>query len=199
MKVNKGKMLSRYEKFIQTITEISKDTSNRVSLVDSEKTMFDFDLITGEFVSEMSKNGRNASETIRSNDGLLIKDDKYYFIEFKNKKMIRSDNSEPINKDVYILTEKNYNSMLVLSYLTQQNIKELKLKTEYILVYSKDKNADYYISDSSSRDKIGDLLANKSNKRIIKFKQDFFEGYLFNKVLTIDEEEFINNFLPQIG
>lgn len=192
-------MLSRYEKFIQTITEISKDTSNRVSLVDSEKTMFDFDLITGEFVSEMSKNGRNASETIRSNDGLLIKDDKYYFIEFKNKKMIRSDNSEPINKDVYILTEKNYNSMLVLSYLTQQNIKELKLKTEYILVYSKDKNADYYISDSSSRDKIGDLLANKSNKRIIKFKQDFFEGYLFNKVLTIDEEEFINNFLPQIG
>lgn len=199
MKVNKGKMLSRYEKFIQTITEISKDTSNRVSLVDSEKTMFDFDLITGEFVSEMSKNGRNASETIRSNDGLLIKDDKYYFIEFKNKKMIRSDNNEPINKDVYILTEKNYNSMLVLSYLTQQNIKELKLKTEYILVYSKDKNADYYISDSSSRDKIGDLLANKSNKRIIKFKQDFFEGYLFNKVLTIDEEEFINNFLPQIG
>lgn len=199
MKVNKGKMLSRYEKFIQTITEISKDTSNRVSLVDSEKTMFDFDLITGEFVSEMSKNGRNASETIRSNDGLLIKDDKYYFIEFKNKKMIRSDNNEPINKDVYILTEKNYNSMLVLSYLTQQNIKELKLKTEYILVYSKDKNADYYISDSSSRDKIGYLLANKSNKRIIKFKQDFFEGYLFNKVLTIDEEEFINNFLPQIG
>lgn len=175
--------LRDYEK---TLKETSYD--NDQCMTNSQIKVICFD----DFVKEEYCPNRKLIGALSSNDALYCCEGKYVFIEFKNGKLIKRNNDE-IRK----LEKKNINSMFILLDLTKNSFHELSEKTDYILVYNKEKNdiskiGDYFIKQGKSKKEIQD------NDEIISFGLEKFKGYCFKNVHTYSKEEFETKFVKRI-
>ena len=106
------------------LLETSKDKAKKETMMDSEIEVINFDTIKDSYVQLFK------IEKINSNDALIIRDDEYLFIEFKNGK-IRD------TKDVFEIYSKIYDSLIILSNILEKTLIELKDRVSYILVFNK--------------------------------------------------------------
>ena len=175
------------DKFKKTLSLTSLDKSRNVCMTGSQLMVVDFDEVKNQYVSSL---GTRAVPAPNSNDALHVdRNDRMYFVEFKNGKV-----------DKYKLMQKNYDSTIILSTILDENIANLKERLEYILVYDEEKNPDgkdlgVLVQPAPSRDKIGKSFAKQSKVNFIKFNQGFFVNYLFSKVHTITKSEFEEKFV----
>jgi len=137
---------SDYTSTIQTLTQVAMDdsASNR-ELKDNPQTqllicsslkLYNFDEVTKLYQKGKIKRGFD----IRSCDGLFITPrDELYLVEFKNRSLIFQDKKEEALEEMELL-EKAQSSLLALSDLLQMDIRILRSKITYILVYNPNKN-----------------------------------------------------------
>ena len=117
------------DKFKKTLSLTSLDKSRNVCMTGSQLMVVDFDEVKNQYVSSL---GTRAVPAPNSNDALHVdRNDRMYFVEFKNGKV-----------DKYKLMQKNYDSTIILSTILDENIANLKERLEYILVYDEEKNPD---------------------------------------------------------
>ena len=175
------------DKYKRTLSHTSLDKSRNVCMTGSQLMVVDFDEVKNQYVSSL---GTRAEAAPNSNDALHVgRNDRMYFVEFKNGKV-----------NPYKLMQKNYDSTIILSTILDENIANLKERLEYILVYDEEKNPDgkdsgVLVQQASFRDKIGKAFAKQSKENFIKFNQGFFVNYLFSKVHTITKSEFEEMFV----
>ncbi len=193
------------KKHINSITNVSLDSTNNTSLVKSDFKVIDFDAVKDDY-----------NQRLKSNDALFFTFQKFkgnhmIFIEFKNGFINDSENKQ--------LFEKIYDSVNILSDIMCKNKFELMHNNPieyfkecgcYILVYNS-KNEPYnekYMTKETqkglSRQKytgrtipkknfrmgIKRHLAKNANRDIVLFGLDFFRNYLFKNVYTYTEKEF---------
>ena len=175
------------DKFKKTLSLTSLDKSRNVCMTGSQLMVVDFDEVKNQYVSSL---GTRAVPAPNSNDALHVdRNDRMYFVEFKNGKV-----------DKYKLMQKNYDSTIILSTILDENIANLKERLEYILVYDEEKNPEgkdsgLLVQQSSFNDKIRQDFAKQSNENFIKFNQGFFVNYLFSDVHTITKSDFEKKFV----
>ena len=117
------------DKYKRTLSHTSLDKSSKVYMTDSKLMVVDFDEVKNQYVSSM---GHREEAAPNSNDALYVsRNDRMYFVEFKNGKV------KP-----YKLMQKNYDSTIILSTILDENIANLKERLEYILVYDEEKNPE---------------------------------------------------------
>jgi len=112
----------------QTLTDVSYDKVSAVSLIDSGKKIYNFDLTT-KFVCKKLRNGNNLS----SCDGLLLRDGNFVLIEFKHQKPTKIDKTEIIKKA--------YDSFTTIRMIIDQTISvdELRAKSVLFVVFEDEK------------------------------------------------------------
>lgn len=182
------------EDYPKSIKELSFDSSANEFMVHTPVQAIDFDSVKDQFVSSMGKRECSAP---KSNDALYIDElGNYYFIEFKNGKNIQT------SKGRYELMQKNYDSVFILAFLLSEKIETLREKLQYILVYNEEKHDkeqlnERPVQESRERDNIGKSMFKKVNSPFIRFGQDFFKGYLFSEVFTLNREEFQEMFVSK--
>lgn len=183
--MNKEKLLNDY---ISTMRETSYDSDNKEYMSLSDIEVIDFDNVKGEYVSKKYwPDSQKPIDHIRSCDTFYISDDdKFYLIEFKNGKISR--------KKQYQIYEKIYDSFIILLDVFNMTVSDWRIKTEFILVYNsknnKEDNEPENIQDSKSRAEIGNFISSKADENFIRFGLGKYQDYLFNKVFTLTEEEF---------
>lgn len=179
---------------ITSLKETSKDDSNKEVMTECLVQAVNFDKVMKNFCN------KNLTTRLKSIDALLNCNDKEItFIEFKNGHINN-------NKDPYKIKEKIYNSVLVLSIITDKTVSEIKNCTNFILVYNNKKNQeetekggkkDRY-NDSPSRDSIENKISSFANRNFIRFGLDMFESYCFKTVNTYTEDEFEEIFVKKL-
>lgn len=186
--MNKLKSRDEYKGNIKTLKETSKDKANGEFMTESQLEAIDFDQVKLDYSGKF-----NLKNTPKSNDALCKIDGKFYFIEFKNGKIIPHE-----------LWQKIYDSVFILSDINEVSLSEIKKKVSYILVYNEDKinkekanhkDPNKRISDSKSYCKIVKAVTKMGNKEIDYFKvRKLFENYCFKEVYTYTKEEFNEKF-----
>ena len=182
MKNKNGWNLGDYEK---TLEETSCD--NDQCMTNSQIKVICFD----DFVRKEYCPKRKLIGALSSNDVLYCYEDKYVFIEFKNGKLIKN------NDEIRKLEKKNIDGIFILLDLTKNNFDELTEKTDYILVYNKEKNdiskiGNYFIKQGKS------TKEKQNSDEIICFGLEKFKGYCFKNVHTYSKEEFEEKFVKKI-
>lgn len=178
---------------ITSLKETSKDDSNKEVMTECLVQAVNFDKVMENFCY------KNLTSRLKSIDALLNCNDKEItFIEFKNGHI---NKGEP-----YKIKGKIYNSVLVLSIITDKTVSEIKNCTNFILVYNSKKNQeetekggkkDRY-NDSPSRDSIENKISSFANRHFIRFGLGIFESYCFKTVNTYTEDEFEENFVKKL-
>lgn len=173
-----------------TLENISYDNINDEYITNSQKIAIDFDK-----VKNLYNNENNNSFELKSNDALyIVKNNIYYFIEFKNGdlKDYKNKLSYTIKKDLQL---KIYDSWFILS-----DIEYLDGKKYIPNMFSFSKNCIVYILVYNS--KKNGQLKNKShwiNKGKINLLKLFglakFEKFLLKEVNIYDENEFETKFI----
>ena len=165
------------------LLETSKDKAKKETMMDSEIEVINFDTIKDSYVQLFK------IEKINSNDALIIRDDEYLFIEFKNGK-IRDI------KDVFEIYSKIYDSLIILSNILEKTLIELKDRVSYILVFNKELEHTRKF-ERAEEGFIKHLNKNSEIERIY-FGLRKFEKYCFKKVYTYSVEEFKSKFLQSL-
>ncbi len=178
------------ENYKKTMRDLSVDSTNKEYMTDSLVQAIDFDRVKDQFTSGI---GYRDCKSPMSNDALYIDSDgTHYFIEFKNG----------ANITPHELSQKNYDSTIILAMLLSEKLEALKDNLQYILVYNEEKNTEEflikrYVQKSKERDSIGKLFSKKANTTFVFFQQDFFKGYLFSEVFTLNKKEFQEMFVSK--
>lgn len=168
------------EKYLSSFKKTSWDPMKSESLIDDDVyPVYNFDEIT-TFLCRTWRMGENLS----SCDGLVIRDDKIYLIEFKNQRMM--------NIDKKVLSKKAFDSLYLLmhSLYPDKSIKELKDRVVLYVVHLQ--------SDSKSFDMFKDKAATFAKERhpvdfgLAKYRE------FYSDVYTVGRAEFIKNHLPKI-
>lgn len=166
-----------------TLKEVSYDDANDEYMVELEIDVIDFDKVKELYCSSLK-----LSESPKSCDALLIDEKNSVFIEFKNGEV-----------DTYDIRKKIYESLLIFSDITGCTIGETRKKLDYILVYNEESNnknrghRDFIknnIPSSPSLDFIASSISRFANKKIVKFRVNDFQTFLFRNVNTYTKEEF---------
>lgn len=185
------------KRFEVTLKETSYDKANKEYMCDLSCAAIDFDCLKDQFVRSFDL--RNVSAP-SSNDALIVKDDEYIFIEFKNGHI------NP--KIAFEIQKKIYDSFIILSDLCDEVLSDLKKKTSFILVYNGDKNDGHLLEGfnistrkkgktherENSRNEIVNTLFGLANERLIRFNLEIFLDYLFKDVYTLTLEEFVEEY-----
>lgn len=174
----------------KTICDLSCDKTNGEYMTHSLVEAIDFDRVKDQFISGIGYRDCNSP---MSNDALYTDSDgTHYFIEFKNgAKIIPHE-----------LSQKNYDSTIILAMLLSEKLEVLRDKLQYILVYNEEKITEEsinkrHVQKSKERDFIGKIFSKKANTTFVLFQQDFFKGYLFSEVFTLNKKEFQEMFVSK--
>ena len=182
------------EKFKSTLKETSKDNSNIARgsvkyMTDSEKEVVNFDVVKKDYVENLG-----LSIVPKSNDALLIVDDKVsFFIEFKNGSIN--------NEKTYEIQKKIYDSLLLILDLIDNSISFSRKYLHYILVYNEELSHPSKLFDEEEfvkrnneyklyRDKIVKRVKLLSANNYIQFGLGYFEKIYFKSVNTFTKKEF---------
>lgn len=162
-----------------TLKKASWDKSKKVSMCDSRIKVINFDNI-----SKVYSKTKGLPSIPTSNDALYIdRNDKWYFIEFKNGSVDKSN-----------IYRKLYDSLIILIELEIiPNIDFVRKNVHYILVYNSEK-ADV-IPKSEGREENYKFFQRLSKSEVRLFDIDKFEKYLFEATHTYTKEEFLEKFV----
>lgn len=159
-------------------------------MTNSEIQVINFDKVKESYISEMK-----LPNTPCSNDALYIgKDEKIFFVEFKNGVMKK--------EKIFNVYYKIYDSLLIFNDIVGENISFCRKNLYFILVYNEGKNScenDKVGQQDSSKAIISKYVHNKAKKKFVRFGLDRFEKIYFKEVFTYTEYEFEKIFLPQIS
>lgn len=159
-------------KHISTLKETSIDKHDKEThyMTNCLYPAVDFDKVKDEYVTDL-----HISQNPRSNDALLVtKDNKVFFIEFKNG--IIDD------KKKFDVKGKIYDSMPILTDIIGKGISYTRNKFVYILVYNESKNNPITT--------IKKHIASKAKVELICFDLERFKNFFFKDVHTYTETEF---------
>lgn len=182
-----------------TLENISYDNINDEYITNSQKVAIDFDK-----VKNLYNNKNNNSFELKSNDALyIVKNNIYYFIEFKNGdlKDYKNKLSYTIKKDLQL---KIYDSWFILSDIEYLDGKKYisnmfslsKNCIVYILVYNSKKNGKLIIHERFLNNGKQNLNGHKSRKIDLElFGLAKFEKFLLKEVHIYDENEFETKFI----
>ena len=182
-----------------TLKNISYDNINDEYITNSQKVAIDFDK-----VKNLYNNKNNNSFELKSNDALyIVKNNIYYFIEFKNGdlKDYKNKLSYTIKKDLQL---KIYDSWFILSDIEYLDGKKYisnmfslsKNCILYILVYNSKKNGKLIIHERFLNNGKQNLNGHKSRKIDLElFGLAKFEKFLLKEVHIYDENEFETKFI----
>ena len=182
-----------------TLENISYDNINDEYITNSQKIAIDFDK-----VKNLYNNENNNSFELKSNDALyIVKNNIYYFIEFKNGdlKDYKNKLSYTIKKDLQL---KIYDSWFILSDIEYLDGKKYisnmfslsKNCIVYILVYNSKKNGKLIIHERFLNNGKQNLNGHKSRKIDLElFGLAKFEKFLLKEVHIYDENEFETKFI----
>ena len=182
-----------------TLENISYDNINDEYITNSQKIAIDFDK-----VKNLYNNENNNSFELKSNDALyIVKNNIYYFIEFKNGdlKDYKNKLSYTIKKDLQL---KIYDSWFILSDIEYLDGKKYisnmfslsKNCIVYILVYNSKKNGKLIMHNRFLNNSKQNLNRSKSSKIDLElFGLAKFEKFLLKKVYIYDEKEFETKFI----
>lgn len=175
-----------------TLRETSFDSSNKEYMTQSTLEVINFDGLKEKFFKKIKN---NSEQKLCSNDALYFcGDNEIYMIEFKNGRITK--------EEIYKLFWKNFDSVLIYMHYDLQDIGKLKDKLNYILVYNDDKNPDApgtseSISQSMSRNKLGQRLAENAKEEFVRFGLGYFKNYSFKSVYMLTKEQFEERFLSK--
>ena len=173
-----------------TLKNISYDNINDEYITNSQKVAIDFDK-----VKNLYNNKNNNSFELKSNDALyIVKNNIYYFIEFKNGdlKDYKNKLSYTIKKDLQL---KIYDSWFILSDIEYLDGKKYisnmfslsKNCIVYILVYNSKKNGKLIIHERFLNNGKQNLNGHKSRKIDLElFGLAKFEKFLLKEVHIYD-------------
>lgn len=169
--MNNKNCLEKYKNCIETIKEISKDSTNGEYMSEIEREIYNFDKIKTLYLNGLGL----SEEACKSTDGLMILDnDKHYFLEFKNGKLKGKE------KDLRLKIKASVN---IYCDICKKIISDMRKKDEFILIYNESKN-------SSSRTDIGKHLSKKAGKEFGMFGLERYISLYFKDVHTYTESEF---------
>lgn len=174
--------LGKFSSYKISIKEASKDTSSNetIYMSNSDYKVYNFDAIKKDFIKKLDL---NINDILHSNDCIFKKDDKLFFIEFKNGNIINQKEKQKIYKKIFD------SIIILLSLYPEQSTKKFKEYLNYILVYNENKNTLY--------DNFGQNLnkdAKNEKKYIINLEP--FKNLYFNTAESKsikDFENFINS------
>lgn len=170
------------KRHICAIRKTSLDDSKAVNMCDSELKVINFDKMPREY--SMGKGWGNMPS---SNDALYISEDgKWYFIEFKNGSVDKSD-----------IFKKIYDSLVILIELgIIPDLQFIRDKVYYILVYNSDKYSKVpkpeHLSSNYS------YIYRMAQQEEKLFGVEKFEGYLLKEVHTYTKELFKKEFIERM-
>lgn len=168
-----------FKNHISTLKRISYDDKNSIYMCESDMKVINFDKIP-----KVYSRGKGWPAVPTSNDALYITtDEKWYFIEFKNGSVDKSNIYRKIYDSLIILIE--------LGILPDFNF--VRENAHYILVYNSEKYSR--IPKSESRDSNFAYIQRLSKKEEKLFEIGKFEKYLFKETHTYTKELFIQNFV----
>ena len=169
-----------------SLKKASKDGASYMT--ESEIDVIDFDRCKESYAREL-----HLSETPRSVDAVILNQRQSpIFVEFKNgfiDRMVK-----------YEVLQKAYDSILIYMDLVETQVKEMREKAVFILVYNEGKNEGNndedllakraVIQQSSSYNSFAKDLARLSNDEYVCFGLKRLKNYLFREVHTYTELEF---------
>lgn len=188
------KIVEDYSSLLTTLDIVSFDKENKIAMI--QDTMKKHRMINFDGVKKrICKYYRG--EELSSCDGMLIKDNCRYLIEFKNQ-------SEG-NIDKVKISNKAFDSVALLTINENLTREQIAKNTIFIVVYNNnkyDKNAKSY-APSQSMDKFAMKLKSFAKKEgwekyQKKFDSDKYIGTFYKSVYTVDLSEFMNDFFDEI-
>ena len=162
-----------------TLKRASRDDSNRIDMCESDIRVVNFDKIP-----DIYSKGKGWKGVPNSNDALYVDDDnKWYFIEFKNGKVVKDN--------VY---RKIYDSLIMLIELAiVPDFEFVRKNIIYILVYNSQKYGK--LPESPAREENYSYLFKLASQEEKLFEIEKFEKYLFDEVHTYTKEMFHEKFV----
>lgn len=166
-----------FRKFLSTVSCCSYSDTDDCVLIDSQKSMVDFDTVKEAFSREISPKEKPASA-----DGLFVDSDgSYVLVEFK---------SGSVNK--YEVWLKAYDSAIILSDREDKSTSWIRKNVKFILVFypekaSQDKNVN-------SRNKLLTLGTQNSSKPILLYLNPI-SHFLYDAVYEMTPEDFSSKYL----
>lgn len=166
----------------KTLKETSYDNKNNCYMVENEIQVIDFDLLKEKYCTDKSDiPGANRAAT--SADALISRDDKVYFIEFKNGNIKKREHKSKIKS-------KLRDSVLIYCDITKKDLDFARENVEYILVYNATKN---------SLGEIQDRISSLGNSKFCHFGLEVLKGIFALDVKTYKVEEFAEYFLKNLN
>lgn len=164
---------------ICTLKKTSLDGTNKEYMCNSKMKVIHFDKIPNKYAK-----GKGWTGVPKSNDALYIDaQGKWYFVEFKNGRVHKSD-----------IYRKIYDSLIMLiDCKIVPDFDFVRNNINYILVYNPEKCDK--IPESPSRDKNYDYFFKLAKQEKKLFEVDKFEKYLFNETHTYTPDLFEKNFV----
>ena len=166
-----------FRKFLSTVARCSYSKTDDLALIDSQKSMVDFDAVKETFSREVSPKKKPASA-----DGLFLDPDGYYvLVEFKSGDV-----------DKYEVLLKAYDSAIILSDREDKSASWIRKNVKFILVFypekaSKDKNIN-------SRNKLLTLGTRNSSHPILLYLNPI-SHFLYDDVCEMTPDDFSKKFL----
>ncbi len=175
-------MYKHYKDNYKEFYIISEDDSGGILFNHSCKS-YKYDNIIKLF---LSSNKCNCTGLPYTPDSIYITNDKIYFIEFKNRRIVKRtvNNYEDFLQEQVKLKGIEGLFHFIESILVPLQINRRELSINFILVYSKQKNP------LPSIDQLGKDLQQLANKESIRFGLSRLENVYFNSVRTYNDEEF---------
>lgn len=171
-------------RFYKSMKEISKDTANNEYMTYSKYRAIDFDDYKDEYIQRFEK-----PASLASNDALIVDNNEYVFIEFKNGKIFAFDDRtrEYGKKSKHQIYKKIYDSLLILMDIEDMTVKEAREKVSYMLVYNRKKNLN---SGGKAINRIsGSIRSYGSFDDPLKIK-NVFEEVFIKHVYIYDKKRF---------
>lgn len=179
------------EKVIEELHDILKNnlcTLKRSSLDDSKQFKFymsesKITVVNFDRIPNIYSKGKGWKGVPNSNDALYVDDNKWYFIEFKNGEVVKTN--------VY---RKIYDSLIMLIELGIIPDFEFARKNMiYILVYNSEKGNK--IPESPAREENYSYFFKLASQEEKLFEIEKFEKYLFDETHTYTKEMFQEKFV----
>lgn len=167
------------DKSLCTLKKASCDDSKKEYMCNSKITVIDFDKIPKFYAKQ-----KGIPSLPTSNDALYIDmDGNWYFIEFKNGSIDKSN-----------IYRKLYDSLIMLLELgVITDLEFVRKQGHYILVYNSEN--DKVIPNSDGRNEHYRYIQSRSGVENRLFDVDKFEKYLFRSTHTYTKTEFIDKFV----
>ncbi len=168
---------------IQSFSKLSYDNEHKVVLIEDERKGYSLDTI-----AKFLKKKDYTKDCISSCDMFIINKSKYYFIEFKNQ------TTQNVNKKK--LKFKILPSIMIVANCLLDNISiaDLKEKSELFVVYKNEEKPNFGFDRIKKKQR---EIAKRDQEDIL-FEMADMKGEFFYDIHTIDQSEFVNNYLDKL-